>query len=337
MVIVVWLEFLVCSALIATSGYYLARYGDVIAEKTKLGGAWIGLILVATVTSLPELATGLSSVTIAGAPDIAVGDLLGSCVFNLAMIAVLDFLYREMPIYRKASNGHILSAGFSSILIGLVIFSLISGEATALRLGHVGIYTPAIFLLYLVAIRAIYLQESTLAVALPADEKYQHITLKQAAQRYALNGMVVVAAGIAMPFVALQLAQVMGWGQSFVGTMLVAAATSLPEAASTIGALRIGAIDLAIGNLFGSNLFNILILGIDDVAYVHGPLLSNISQAHAVSGISALIMTGAAVVGLHYRPETRVLRIVGWVSLGLVLTYILNSLVLFLRGVGGTG
>jgi cation:H+ antiporter len=330
--IVAWLQFLACSALIAIAGYWLARYGDVIADKTKLGGAWIGVILVATVTSLPELATGVSSVTLANAPDIAVGDVLGSCVFNLAMIAVLDFLHREMPIYRKTSEGHILSAGFSIILLGLVIFSLLSGDAATLRLGHVGLYTPAIIALYLVGVRAIYVQERTLAAALQVVEKYNDITLEEALLRYAINGVVVVAAGIAMPFAALRLAEAMGWGQSFVGTMLVAAATSLPEAASTIGALKIRAIDLAVGNLFGSNLFNILILAIDDIAYLDGPLLQKASQSHAVSGISAIIMTGAAVVGLHYRPRTRVFRIAGWVSLGLVLTYVLNSLVLFLRG-----
>ena len=111
-----WSLFLACSGLIAIAGFWLARYGDVIAEKTQLGGTWIGVILVATVTSLPELVTGISSVTLADAPDIAVGDVLGSCVFNLALVAVLDFLHRETPIYRTASHGHILSAGFSIML-----------------------------------------------------------------------------------------------------------------------------------------------------------------------------------------------------------------------------
>ncbi len=327
-----WSLFLACSGLIAIAGFWLARYGDVIAEKTQLGGTWIGVILVATVTSLPELVTGISSVTLADAPDIAVGDVLGSCVFNLALVAVLDFLHRETPIYRTASHGHILSAGFSIMLIGLVVFSLLAGDATTLRLGHIGIYTPVIVMLYVVAIRAIYIQERRQVVGHPTAQRYNEITLRQAAIRYAIASTVVLAAGIAMPFAAVRLAHAMGWSQSFVGTLLVAGATSLPEAASTIGALKIGAIDLAIGTLFGSNLFNILILAIDDIAYLKGPLLSQVSQTHAVSGVSAIIMTGAAVVGLHYRPAMRVFRIAGWVSLALVLTYILNSLVLYLRG-----
>jgi cation:H+ antiporter len=326
-----WLLFLICAGVIAVSGFWLARYGDVIAEKTQLGGTWVGVILVATVTSLPELVTGLSSVILATAPDIAVGDVLGSCVVNLLLIAVLDFLHRETPIYLKASQGHILSAGFSSMLIGLVAFSLLAGDSTALRLGHVGIYAPAIILLYIVAVRAIYLHERRLMAATSTMTIHDNITLHQAVARYAIASTIVVAAGIAMPFAAVRLAVAMGWGQSFVGTLLVAAATSLPEGASTIAALKIRAIDLAIGNLFGSNLFNILILAIDDVAYVDGPLLWKVSQSHAVSAVSAMIMTGAAVVGLLYRPVTRVFKVAGWVSLAIVLTYVLNSLVLYLR------
>ncbi len=328
--VVAWFQFLACSLAIASAGYFLARYGDVIAEKTKLGGTWIGIILLATVTSLPELTTGLSSVTVADAPNIALGDLMGSCVFNLLLIAVLDFLYRKMPIYRKVSQGHILSAGFSLILIGIPVLALLAGDAVTLQIGHIGLYSPTIIILYLVAIRSIYIQEKRSAIGATAEDRYDGVSLREAAIRYAMAGTVVVAAGLAMPFAAEELAQAMGWSQSFVGTLLVAVATSLPEAASTIGALRIGAVDLAIGNLFGSNLFNILILAIDDIAYLKGPLLSHVTHVHAVSGVSAMIMTGAAVVGVYYRPETRVFRIAGWISLALVLTYVFNSLVLYL-------
>jgi cation:H+ antiporter len=87
-VAVVWLQLGACAALIAVAGTKLSRYADVIADKTGLSGNWIGLILLATVTSLPELATGISSVTIADAPNIAVGDILGSCVFNLAILVM---------------------------------------------------------------------------------------------------------------------------------------------------------------------------------------------------------------------------------------------------------
>jgi len=326
------LQFAVCAAVIAISGIWLVRYADILAEKTKLGGTWIGVILVATVTSLPELATGLSSVTVAGTPDIAIGDVMGSCVFNLLLIALLDFLHREQPIYLKASQSHILSAGFSVMLIGLVVFSLLAGELNGAQLGHVGFYTPAIIVLYVVAVRAIFVQERRQSALFESQGRYDGTTLREAVTGYAAAGAVVVMAGIAIPFAADRLATVMGWSQTFVGTLFVAAATSLPEAVSTVAALRIGATDLAIGNLFGSNLFNILVVAIDDIAYVKGPLLADVSLTHAASGASAIIMTGAAVVGLYYRPRTRLFRVAGWVSLALVVTYVLNTLVLYLRG-----
>lgn len=72
-ILIVWLEFFLCLVLIGYAGTQLARYGDIIADKTGLGGAWIGLILMATVTSLPELVTGISSVALAVAPNISDG------------------------------------------------------------------------------------------------------------------------------------------------------------------------------------------------------------------------------------------------------------------------
>jgi cation:H+ antiporter len=106
----VWAKFIGCIVAIGLAGSRLSLYGDIIAEKTGLSGNWIGLVLLATATSLPELITGISSVTLANAPNITIGDVLGSCVFNLSILVVIDFLYRDESIYRPARQGHVLSA-----------------------------------------------------------------------------------------------------------------------------------------------------------------------------------------------------------------------------------
>lgn len=332
---VVWLQFGACAALIAVAGTKLCRYADVIAEKTGLSGSWIGLILLATVTSLPELATGISSVTIADAPNIAVGDVLGSCVFNLAILVVLDFLQRGESVYRRANQGHILSAGFGIVLIGFAGLNLLLGDKLGgLAIGHVGAFSPVIVGIYAIAMRAVFVYEREQMrefVAKIAD-RYPRLTLRRAIWRYVAAAMVIVAAGVWLPFVGVQLAQVMGWHKTFVGTLFIAIATSLPELAVTVAALRIGALDMAIGNLLGSNLFNIAILAVDDLLFLKGPLLANVSPVHAVSAVSAVVMTGIVVVGLLYRPKTRVLGAVGWISLGLMTVYLINSFVLYLYG-----
>ncbi|TCV84099.1 sodium:calcium antiporter [Sulfurirhabdus autotrophica] len=328
-----WIQFAVCLVLIGWGGVKLSHYGDVIAEKTGMGGTWIGLILMATVTSLPELVTGVSAVGFANTPDIAVGDVLGSCVFNLLIIVVLDFLYRKESVYTRASQGHVLSAGFGVLLIGFAGFNmLLSANGNMPSFWHVGVYTPIIILIYAVAMRTVfrYEREHMSAAVEGAAERYPGLTLKQASLRYAGAAGMVVAAALWLPFVGKTIATLMEWHESFVGTLFVAFATSVPELAVTIGALRIGAIDMAIGNVLGSNLFDILILAIDDILYLPGPLLSHTSQSHAVTALSAMMMTGVAIIGLLYRPKARVFKTVGWASLFLFSLYLLNTYVIYL-------
>ncbi len=330
-----WLKLSLCLAVIGCAGYYLSRYGDIIAEKTGMSRGWVGLILLATVTSLPEMATGLTAVTVAQAPDIAVGDLLGSCVFNLLIIVVLDFLYRKESIYTRAHQGNVLSAGYGIALIGFVGLNLLLyRDGTFPSIGHVGLYTPVILLLYLLAMRSLYRYEQEQVSEYVEDraELYPDTSLKQAVRGYAMAAMAVVAAGIWLPFIAKDLAVVMAWEQSFVGTLFVAAITSAPEVVVTVAALRLGAVDLAIGNLFGSNMFNIVLLAIDDLAYLPGPLLADVSLTHATSAFSAMMMSGLAVVGLVLRPQSRVFRTVSWISLLLLVIYLLNTLFLYLHG-----
>lgn len=328
-----WVQFAVCAAVIWFAGARLCRYGDVIAEKAGLSRTWIGLILLATVTSLPELVAGVSAVAVVGAPDIAVGDAMGSCVFNLLIITGLDFLRREASVFTVASQGHVLSAGFGVILIGMVAFTVLIGDRAALAaIGHVSPATPLILLFYAVAMRTVFRYErrQIMLTAETAAERYPGVTYRAAVAGYGLAAGVVVIAGAFLPFVGRRLAVAMGWEETFVGTLFVAAVTSLPELVVTIAAVRIGALDMAIGNLLGSNLFDIVIVAVDDLCYLPGALLAEVSPMHAVTACSATMMTGVAIVGLLYRPQTRLFRAVGWASLTLLLLYLLNTSVLYL-------
>ncbi|HET8710823.1 MAG TPA: hypothetical protein VFM32_05575 [Spongiibacteraceae bacterium] len=333
--LLIWIQFAACAALIVYAGAALSRYGDIIADKTGLSGNWVGLILLATVTSLPELATGASAVTVANAPNIAVGDVLGSCVFNLMLLVVLDFLHREESFYRRASQGHILSAAFGIVLIGLAGASILFAQHSALiSFRHIGIYVPIFIILYFAAGRAIffYQRDHITEDVEESASRYPDTTLMQALARYGLSATIVVAAGIWLPFIGTELADAMHWQKSFVGTMFIAGATSLPELSVTVAALRLRALDMAIASLLGSNLFDIVILAIDDLLYKQGPLLAHVSDMHAMTAMSAVIMNGMIIIGLLYRPQHRVMRAVGWVSIGLALVYLLNSYVMYLYG-----
>lgn len=330
----IWLEFGICVAIIAIAGSKLSNYGNLIAEKTGMGGTLVGLVLLATVTSLPELITGISAVTLAKAPDIAIGAILGSCVFNLAVLVVLDFLYRGESVYSKAHQGHVLSAGFGIVLIGFTGFSVLESTAGILpSLAHIGLYSPVIVVTYLLAMRTVfqYDRDHRAEYVEEATELITGITLRQACVRYGVAALVVVAVGTWLPIVGDRMAVAMDWKQSFVGTLLIAFATSVPELVVTVAALRLAALNLAIGNLLGSNLFNILIVPVADVLYLKGPILSHVSSVHAVSALSAMIMSGVFVIGLFYRARTRLYKTVGWASLILFSIYLINSYVLYIH------
>lgn len=330
-----WLELLLCLVIIGFAGYFLSRYGDIIAEKTGMSASWVGLILLATATSLPELVTGISAVTVADAPNIAVGNALGSTVFNLAFLVILDALYQRETIYSRAAQGQILSAALGAMLIGFAGFNLLldqGGMSPSWR--HIGLYTPLFVFLYFASIRAVHRYEKRMlnAYTEASTERYPEVTLSKAVKGYALAALAVVAAGSWLPFIAKDIAELMGWGQSFVGTLLVAAVTSAPEIVVTISALRIGALDMAIANLLGSNLFNIIYLAVDDIFYTKGTLLANVDASHAITAFTAVMMSALAIIGFIFQPERRAVLKLTWISLGLFLLYILNTWVLFQHG-----
>src|SRR4030042_2501701 len=141
---IIWLEFLGVTGLILFSGARLTRYGDIISERSGLSRLWLGMVLMAGVTSLPELATGLSAVA-SDLPDIAVGNILGSCVFNVFILGILDSLSRKVPLSSKVNQANILSAGMSILFLGGVSLSLFLGGQLP-GLGGGGAYTPLLVL-----------------------------------------------------------------------------------------------------------------------------------------------------------------------------------------------
>jgi cation:H+ antiporter len=210
-----WLELFICLVVIAYAGYYLSRYGDIIAEKTGVSSSWVGLTLLAMATSLPELVTGISAVTVADAPNIAVGDVLGSTVFNLVILVLLDALYQRETLYSRAAQGHVLSAALGALLIGFAGFSLLIDHAgMSPSSWHVALYTPMIILVYFVSMRAIHRYEQrTLDKYTEASaERYAEVTLKQAIKGYSIAAIAIIITGSLLPFVASDISALMGWG-----------------------------------------------------------------------------------------------------------------------------
>jgi cation:H+ antiporter len=249
----------------------------------------------------------------------------------MLILAMLDFFYKQVPLSSKARHGHILAAGFGIILLGIVA----AGIYTAKDLrppGWFGPYTILLIIVYIVAMRLIYFYEkkqiASFVKEVAQELRYKEIPAKDAVVYYAINAFVVVAAAIFLPKIGKGIAELTGLGQSFVGNVFIAMSTSLPEVVVSIAAVRIASIDLAIGNLLGSNIFNVFILAIDDLLYTKGPILSFISPEQMIAVFSGILMTAIVIIGLTYRAEKKRL-LLAWDSIGIITVYVVNILLLY--------
>ena len=303
----IWLQFLATALVIVFAGERLARYGDVLGEKSGLGRNWIGVVLLAATTSLPELFTGFGATALANLPDIAVGDVLGSCMFNLLILSFMDAVQPE-PLSTRAHQGHALSIGFGLVLIGIAGLGLLSSSKLP-AIGWIGLYTPALMALYFVSMRLIFTHEQHRRIRetqeVAEELQYAEISLRTAVLHYAIAAVLVVGAALWLPQLGAELARQTGLGEAFVGGLFIAITTSLPEIVVSLAAVRIGAIDLGIGNVLGSNLFNLLILGLDDVLYRQGPLLTAADPSHGIAVLAVVTMNALFLIGLTYRVMTK--------------------------------
>lgn len=333
----VWLEFVLCLLIILFAGTKLARYGDTIAEKTGLGRVWIGLVLLATITTLPEMVTGVSSATLVGLPDLAIGTLFGSLIFNLSILALLDILYRPAPILSRARLRHVASAGGGILLIGIAAASIWASEdISGLTLGWVGIPSIVIIILYLVGMRQMFRFERGQPV--PQQEagspRYAEIPMKTVYLRFALAAIAIIGAGIWLSFVGDEIAETTGWGATFVGSLFLAVTTSMPELAVVVAALRLGAVDMAVADVLGANMLDIVAITLVDLFYTPGPVLSKGSSAHLVTAAVAIMMTLLVIVGLRFRQKRKTFIVISWYGPALIGLYVLGAYVLFISGLG---
>lgn len=333
----IWLKFLLCLAIILFAGAKLARYGDIIAEKTGLGRIWIGLMLLAGITSAPELVTSVSSVALVDAPDLALGTLLGSCLFNLTILALLDILYRPAPVLSRVSSRHMISAGMGILLIAVAAGDIFIREnSPGLTLGWIGALSIIILVLYLAsAWRTFRFERSHQPQPLQTSPRqYDKGPVGKIWLKFALAAGAVVGAGIWLSFVGNEIAETTGWGANFIGSLFLAIATSMPEMVVAIAALRLGAIDMAVADILGANMLDITHIFTVDLFYTQGAVLSSVSRAHLITAAVVVVMNLVIILGLRFRQQRKALSVISWYGPVLIGLYIFGACALFSSGIG---
>jgi cation:H+ antiporter len=309
--------FLISAGVLVRAGSLLAAYADEIADRMQMSKLFVGTLMLAFATSLPEVVAEVTAAQ-AGAPDLAVADLFGSSMANMVILAVIDLLYRG-KVWPSVELGHARVAAVAIALTAIVTLSVLM--PTRPQLWGVGLTPLAVIVLYVLAVAWFRrmpllarpgLDDRRIAIQKPTgwSEKAARLSLGKLWARF---GIAVSVIFVSAPIVTLSvkaIADQTGIAQTFLGALALGVTTSLPELVASIASVRMGAYDMAVGNLFGSNVGNMSILVFADIAYTEGPILSSVSPSHAMTGLGAILLMAIAVAAIVGESEqTRIRRL----------------------------
>lgn len=338
--IVLWLKFLIMSILVVVAGLKLSVFGDEIANKTGIEELLIGSILIAMATSLPELVTSISS-SIIGSPDIAIGNVFGSVNINLLILVLADFLYKKNSILFDVQENHLLTGMIAGLLSIIAIFGIIFRQVSMIELSvfNIGIETILLFFVYSIGMKLIFSYRSKKQLIEQAENKSSRkIKIKWDSDLvkytigFLISSAVIFIAGSRLTILASEIVLISGIKESFMGSVFVAIVTSLPELSVTYSAVQIGAFNMIIGNVLGSNIFNITIIFFADIFYRTGSILGFIDLTHVITASIGLMMTMVFMIGLFYKPKKHIFNI-GWESIIAGNIFLFGFYLIYLLGI----
>ena len=330
----VWVKFLLSAVIISISAIQLSKYADYIAVRTRLGGMFVGTLLLAGATSLPEILTMLSAIR-NGEPGLAAGNLMGSNMVNMLIMAILDLQHNNRSLLHEAAANHALTGSLSVMMIALPVFFIMANIPLGFSIGQttLGLDSLSLILAFIIAMNLLQ-RQSRAQARLASDEEPPagFPSLTSALVGFFVTTVVLVIVSPWLVSSSIEIADITGLGTTFIGTTLVAIVTSIPELLSTISASRMGADDLAIGNLFGSNMFNMALLGVADLFYSDGRFFATVDPSFITVGMLGLIMTLMALIGTLARVE-RKKAFMQIDSLLIIVVYIAGMTLLYSRGI----
>jgi cation:H+ antiporter len=325
----IWLQFLLAAAVVIFTANKLAQYGDIIAVRTGLGGLVIGTVLMASATSLPELTGSIASFR-SGLPDLAAGNFFGSSMINMPLLAVIDLFYRQTPLFRGAAISHSLTAALATLMT-LVAVTTIVGQLDA-AIGWVGVSSLVIIAIYIAGIWL--LRRETRSVVVEREQPAGDFpTLRRGLLGFAVAAAVLIAIVPFLVEATVGIAAILGLGAGFAGLVLLSFVTSMPELLAAVAAVRLGNLDLAVGNLLGSSAFCMFGLALADFFLTDGPFLNLIDPSFAFVGLLVILLINMALIANLARSERRILFIEIDAVLILVV-YVLGLFLIYQRGIG---
>ncbi|TGB01908.1 sodium:calcium antiporter [Halobacillus salinus] len=302
----------------------LSIYGDAVKEKTSASSAFMGAIIGIAI-SLPELTSSVTAILI-DSPDLAVGNLIGSNLFNIMGLAIFDIVYRRYQIMTHATEESKLYGWLVIFMTLVVVAGLTLTLPTAVF--HISYTSIAIVILYFVGSKYINDRTEYKGRKVKRDStKYGEYSYRQVITRFAGAAVSIMIIGSVLTITAERISVITGIGASFIGSFLVAISTSLPDAVSVGTALKLRNFNLGISSLLGSNAFNLMILAITDVFYFRGNLLQNSGTANIITGIVSVVFILFVIFSITRRTS----RPMGYLmpSVLIILCYFVTTYMVF--------
>lgn len=304
----------VAALVIVLAGSRLSRWADTLADRTGLGEAIFGVLLLAGVTSLPDFAATLNA-ALDSRPDLAMSNVMGSMAVNLVFLGVADIVYRKANLeHAAASPVNLMLAGLLIVLLTLPLLAIFTPTFDQWSVHPI---TPVIVAAYLFGLHLVH-RTHTKPMWFPrlthqtvSDEPEKHPRGSAATVWLGFISMAVVTgmAGWILMEAAKEIADQTGLSETLVGGLFTALATSTPELVTTIAAVRIGALTLAVSNIYGTNCFNMLVVAAADAGYAHGSIYHDMAPVQMTWGLVSILMTAILLLGLVRRETYGIGRI----------------------------
>lgn len=304
----VWIEFLICASLMTFFAYHLSKEGIIISEKTHLEEGIIGMFFLAIATSFPEIITAATSVFHLGKVGLGYGDIIGSIMVNLMILFFIDYSYGKGRILNKVSGSNRLTGIFVLIVLAVVMSAILLNK-TAFSVPSfrgVGAENILILGLYLACLIIIKRRGEKDKIELynPNSESFLQVWTK-----FIVLLAIVLVTSLWLAKIGEKITLTTALSETFTGTLLLGFTTSLPEIIVSFAALRAGSLNMAVGNILGSCLFDICILPLLDVLY-RSPILKMLSRGQVLA--TGIVTIMALVVILGFRVKRESLRRLNW-------------------------
>ena len=265
--------YVILAATVVLISIKLADYVDLIDKKTDIAGAFIGGVVLAAVTSLPELFTSISAVVIVRQPDLVIGNILGSNLFNETILGVILIFCAKAFSKAQVGTSHLKITGFTVFIFLLMILSSVLGIDYTVF--NISIYSVIIIVTYALSIKFMASDKTD-----SDDTTDSALTLKQIITRFIILALVLVSSSVFLTLVTDSLQENLNkaginLGKTVAGALLLGVATSLPELTSAATLVKKKNYNAAVGDLLGSGVFNFFILSIADILYSGGSVYSS--------------------------------------------------------------